>query len=120
MSIPDGKVMIACPQTCRLAPATGEGRFQVKISYRIPIITSAAVLLAALLLAAVPGQAQLPTDPAERAKVIAQILEANARQLTLFDREGKTMAQVGPKDLYGQPVFSPDAKRIAVIKTDVD
>ena len=92
----------------------------MKISYRITMITSAAVLLAALLLAAVPGQAQLPTDPAERAKVIAQILEANARQLTLFDREGKTMAQVGPKDLYAQPVFSPDAKRIAVIKTDVD
>ena len=53
---------------------------------------TAAFLSAALLLAPVPGEAQLPKDPVERAKVIAQIFQANARQLTLFDREGKEVA----------------------------
>jgi len=50
--------------------------------------------------------------------VIAQIMQANARQITLFDREGKQLNAVGARDLYSQPVFSPDAKRVAVIKND--
>jgi Tol biopolymer transport system component len=75
--------------------------------------------IATLFLNAVCTFAQLPTDPEERAKVIAQIMQANARQLTLFDREGKELNAVGPKDLYNQPVFSPDAKRLAVIKNDL-
>ena len=78
-----------------------------------------AVVLAALLLAAVPGQAQLPKDPEERAKVIAQIMQANARQMTLFDRQGNELGRLGPKDLYNQPILSPDSKRVAVIKTDL-
>jgi Tol biopolymer transport system component len=81
---------------------------------------TAVFLFAALVLAPVPGEAQLPRDPAERAKVIAQIMQANARQLTLFDREGKEVSVVGPKDLYQQPVFSPDRTRVAVIKADPD
>jgi Tol biopolymer transport system component len=89
-------------------------------SYRTAIITTAAGALAVLLLAPAPAAAQLPTDPAERAKVIAQIMAANARQLTLFDRAGKEVTVVGPKDLYNQPVLSPDAKRVAVIKADLD
>jgi Tol biopolymer transport system component len=91
----------------------------MKNLYRMPSLTTA-VALSALLLAAVPGEAQLPRDPAERAKVIAQIMQANARQLTLFDREGKEVSNVGPRDLYQQPVLSPDAKRVAVIRADVD
>ena len=83
------------------------------------LVTSAAVC-AALLLASTPGEAQLPRDPAERARVIAQILEANARQLTLFDRRGQAVGVVGPRDLFNQPVLSPDAKRLAVIKPDLD
>src|SRR5262245_42267245 len=84
------------------------------------MFTTAAVVLAALLLVPVSGSAQLPTDPAERAKVISQIFEANAQQLTLFDREGKQISVVGSRDLYNQPVFSPDAKRVAVIKPNID
>ena len=57
----------------------------MKNSYRI------AVAFATLLLTAVSSFAQLPKDPEERAKVIAQIMQANARQLTLFDREGKEL-----------------------------
>jgi len=89
-------------------------REAVKNTLRIAIAT------AVLFLTAVHVFAQLPKDPEERAKVIAQIMQANARQLTLFDREGKELNNVGPKDLYQQPVFSPDAKRIAVIKADLE
>ena len=91
----------------------------MKHSYRMASLTAAA-LSAALLLAPVPAGAQLPKDPVERAKVIAQIMAANARQLTLFDREGKEVSRVGPRDLYQQPVLSPDSKRVAVIKADLE
>jgi Tol biopolymer transport system component len=83
--------------------------------YRIAAATSV-VLLLALHAAA----QQLPKDPEERAKAIAQIMEANSRQLTLFDREGNQVTVVGTKDLYQQPVFAPDAKRLAVIKVDLE
>jgi Tol biopolymer transport system component len=86
----------------------------VKSAYRI------AAIVVVVLLAALRAAAQLPTDPEERAKVIAQIMQANARKLTLFDREGKELNSVGAKDLYAQPVFSPDAKRVAVIKNDLE
>src|SRR5436190_18302374 len=86
----------------------------MKISYRI------AVTIAVVLFTAFQAAAQLPKDPEERAKVIAQIMQTNARQLTLFDREGRELNGVGPKDLYQQPVFSPDSKRLAVIKVDLD
>ncbi len=56
---------------------------------RTSLVTTAAVACAALL-TAVPAGAQLPRDPAERARVIAQIMEMNARQLTIFDRQGQT------------------------------
>jgi eukaryotic-like serine/threonine-protein kinase len=81
---------------------------------------SAAALSIALLLISRPALAQLPTDPVERAKVIAQIFQVNARQLTLFDREGKEVGQIGARDMYNQPVLSPDGKRVAVAKTDLD
>ena len=87
----------------------------MKHSYRMTIAAVAAVFLNT-----VHSFAQLPRDPEERAKVIAQVMQANARQLTLFDREGKELTSVGPKDLYTQPVFSPDAKRLAVIKQDLE
>ncbi len=79
-----------------------------------------AALACAALLTAVPARAQLPRDPAERARVIAQIMEMNARQLTIFDRQGQQVGTVGTRDLYNQPVFSPDGKSMAVIKPDLD
>ena len=78
------------------------------------------VALGVLLVTARQASAQLPKDPEERAKAIAQIMQTNARQITLFDREGKQLNAVGVKDLYAQPVFSPDAKRLAVIKSDLE
>ena len=82
-----------------------------------PRIAASLALFAALLLAPRPGDAQgLPRDPAERAKVIAQILETNASQLTLFDRGGKEVGRIGTWALYDRPVLSPDGKRVVVIK----
>ena len=86
---------------------------------RTSLVVTAAVVCAATL-TAVRAEAQLPRDPAERARVIAQITEMNARQLTVFDRQGQIVGTVGPRDLYNQPVFSPDATRMAVIKPDLD
>jgi Tol biopolymer transport system component len=91
----------------------------VKISCRTSIVPALAAF-AAILLWPLASEAQLPRDPVERAKVIAQIFEANARQLTLFDRAGNELARVGARDLYSQPVISPDKTRIAVIKPDVE
>jgi hypothetical protein len=42
------------------------------------------------------------------------------QQLTVFDRSGTVVARVGPPGLYSQAAFSPDASRIATIRTDVD
>ena len=87
----------------------------MKSAYRI------AISIGVLLLAALPVAAQqLPRDPEERAKAIAQIMQTNARQLTLFDREGNPVTSVAARDLYQQPVFSPDSKRLAVIKVDLE
>ena len=79
-----------------------------------------AAVFAVVLLTALQAAAQLPRDPEERAKAIAQIMQTNSRQLTLFDREGKELTAVGTRDLYQQPVFAPDAKRLAVIKVDLE
>ena len=81
------------------------------------LVTAAAVVAS---LSPARAHAQLPRDPAERARVIAQVLEANARQLTLFDRQGQAVGVIGPRNLYNQPVLSPDGKRLAVIQNDLD
>ena len=39
-----------------------------------------------------------------------------ARQLTVFDRTGKVLRTLGEPADYSQPVFSPDAKRVAVYR----
>ena len=84
-----------------------------------PFVATAAGC-AALLLTPVRSDAQLPRDPVERARVISQIMEANARQLTVFDRQGRQVSVLGPRDIYNQPVFSPDTTRMAVVKPDLE
>lgn len=69
---------------------------------------------------AAQGQAERSKEEAEaRARQIAQVFEANARVLTLFDRTGKEVATVGQRGLYQQPVFSADRSRVAVIRADL-
>jgi Tol biopolymer transport system component len=52
--------------------------------------------------------------------VIAEIMEFNASQITIFDRDAKPLAEVGGRSLQGRPVLSPDDKRIAVVRTDLE
>jgi Tol biopolymer transport system component len=40
------------------------------------------------------------------------------RQLTIVDRQGKTLSTVGQPALYGRVLFSPDGKRILAAKID--
>jgi Tol biopolymer transport system component len=54
----------------------------------------------------------------QRAQAIERNARENARQLTLFDKQGKVVATVGDRALYNQPVLSPDATRVVVIKAD--
>jgi Tol biopolymer transport system component len=94
----------------------------MKQSHGIALVTSAAALSAALILFPATGRSQAPTAEEKaktKAKAIAQAFEQNARVLTLFDRDGKTVATIGDRAIYNQPVFSPDRSRVAVIKTDL-
>jgi len=93
----------------------------MKHSYRIAVSTTAASVLFAVLLLT-PGRGQAPSAQEKaktRARNIAQAFELNSRTITIFDRQGKVMNSVGPKGLYNQPVLSPDAKRVAVVETDL-
>jgi len=90
---------------------------------RIAITFAAAAVCAAVLFAQAP---QPPPDEkaaakaAAKAKNIAQIFELNARTLTVFDREGKQVTTVGPRALYNTATLSPDRKRVATVKADLD
>src|SRR6202035_3732298 len=103
----------------------------MKKSARIAIVVTAAALIAAVTLIPAPGFAQTNNDKAKagddekgkaaaKAKAIAQAFEANARTLTIFDRQGKAVTTVGQRAIYNTPVFSPDAKRLVVSKADLE
>ncbi len=40
------------------------------------------------------------------------------QQITLLDRQGRTVASVGEPGLYSQAALSPDGSRVAVVRTD--
>ena len=89
------------------------------------MVLAAAALCAVLLLAPMPslGQAPAPAnvgDQALRARRLAEQFEAQARVLTVFDRQGKVVSTVGERALYSAPVFSPDRTRLAVVKRDLE
>jgi Tol biopolymer transport system component len=93
----------------------------MKHTLRIAVTaTAAAVFFAVLLLIPVRGQAPTKEEKAKvRARNIAQTIELASRVITIYDRQGKVVKTVGAKGLYNQPVFSPDAKRIAVVEADL-
>jgi len=96
----------------------------MKNSAHIAIVMTAAVLVGALMLVPAPGFGQASSEEkarvAAKAKAIAQTFEANARTLTIFDRQGKAVTTVGPRAIYNTPVFSPDAKRLVVAKVALE
>jgi Tol biopolymer transport system component len=87
---------------------------------RLITTTAAAALFVPLLQTPGMGQALSAEEKATtRARNIAQTIELASRVITIYDREGNVVKTVGSKGLYQQPVFSPDAKRIAVVETDL-
>lgn len=42
------------------------------------------------------------------------------QQITIYDREGKTVSKVGEPGLYQSPAFSPDGGRLAVMRNDLN
>lgn len=55
-----------------------------------------------------------------RAKRNAQTFENSASVLTLLDRYGKRTGQIGDRGMYDIAIFSPDGKRVATIKEDLE
>ncbi|MBI4521472.1 MAG: PD40 domain-containing protein [Gemmatimonadetes bacterium] len=93
----------------------------MKDSYTAAV--AAAALSITLLVTPSRAQAQAQqTDEerAARARAIAQAIEENARQLTVFDRQGTITDTIAERAIYNQPVFSPDRTRLAVIKIDLE
>jgi Tol biopolymer transport system component len=96
----------------------------MKKSARIAVVITTAGFAAALVLAPTPGLSQSANDErakaAAKAKLIARQFEANARTLTIYDRQGKVVTTVGQRAIYNTPVFSPDAKRLVAGKVDLE
>jgi Tol biopolymer transport system component len=92
----------------------------VKNALRFTLSIAAVLLVPALALAQTPpaeaDRAKVEAEARERA--IARAIENNSSQLTLFDRQGKVVSTVATRDLYNQPILSPDRSKIAVIVAD--
>jgi len=96
----------------------------VNNTYRVAMVVATA-LSVVLLLAPTPGLGQAPapataSDQALRARRIAEQFEAQARVLTVFDRQGKVVSTVGERAIYSQVAFSPDGTRLVVNKFDLE
>jgi Tol biopolymer transport system component len=99
--------------------------FSMKNCARIAVILTAASFC--FLLAASQGLGQELNAEAKskeaveaRTKRNAQTFQNNASVLTFLDRYGKPTGQIGERAIYEAAVLSPDGKRIAAIKDDLD
>lgn len=97
----------------------------MKISLYIAVILTAASLCLAQDSGQVVGQGlsaeAKSKDVAEaRAKRNAQQFQNKASILTFLDRYGKPTGQIGQRALYDSAVLSPDGKRVAAMKQDLD
>jgi Tol biopolymer transport system component len=94
--------------------------------YIAVLSTTAAVAAALMILPATSRGQETEADKAKaakaaaKAKAIARTLEENARQLTLFDRQGKVVKTFGERAIYNQPSISPDGTHVAVIRQDLE
>jgi Tol biopolymer transport system component len=97
----------------------------MKMSVYMAVILTAASLCLAQDSGQVVGQGlsaeAKSKDVAEaRAKRNAQQFQNKASILTLLDRYGKRTGQIGQRALYDSAVLSPDGKRVAAMKQDLD
>ena len=94
--------------------------------HRLAIVITRALVLSSLLMVPLLAISQAPSDAddedaqAARAERIAREFEAEARVLTVFDRQGNVLTTIGERDLYWAPVFSPDGTQLAVEKNDLE
>ena len=88
------------------------------------ILTTASICLAALasrvLAQELNAEAKSKEAVEARTKRNAQIFQNNASVLTFLDRYGKPTGHIGERAMYEAAVLSPDGKRIATIKDDLD
>jgi Tol biopolymer transport system component len=96
----------------------------MKISAHLAVVLTAASLCVAQT-GQVAGQGlsaeAKSKDVAEaRAKRNAQQFQNKASVLTLLDRYGKPTGKVGARAMYDSAILSPDGKRVAAIKQDLD
>jgi Tol biopolymer transport system component len=97
----------------------------MKHSTRIAILFAGALIGFAQTKSPVAGQelsaeAKSKEQAEARAKRNAQIFENGATTLVFYDRYGKRTGQIGERGLYNQVLMSPDGKRIAVTKRDLE
>lgn len=69
---------------------------------------------------AVPDDLMYISRDGERLLVLPPALGQQLQQISIFNREGKVVKKVGEPALYSIPVFSPDGKRLLVMKKDLD
>lgn len=67
----------------------------------------------------VPDDLMYISADGERFLVLPPALGQKLQQLTVFDQEGKVLKKVGEPALYSLGAFSPDGKRLLVIKEDI-
>jgi Tol biopolymer transport system component len=97
----------------------------MKISAHMAVILTAACLCLAQNAPQVAGQGlnaeAKSKDVAEaRTKRNAQEFQNKASVLTFLDRYGKQAGKLGQRAIYDSAVLSPDGKRVAAIKHDLD
>jgi len=97
----------------------------MKISARVAVILTAASLCLVQAAGQVVGQGlsaeAKSKDVAEaRAKRNAQTFQNKASVLTLLDRYGKQTGKISERAMYDSAVLSPDGKRVAAIRQDLD
>jgi Tol biopolymer transport system component len=97
----------------------------MKISAHMAVILTATSLCLAQNAPQVAGQGlnaeAKSKDVAEaRAKRNAQTFQNKASVLTFLDRYGKQTGKLGQRAMYDSAVLSPDGKRVAAIKQDLD
>jgi Tol biopolymer transport system component len=100
----------------------------VKKCQRTVLLVAAAAMFGVVILTPVRVRAQNAQKEAlrarrisaARAQNIAENFEMNATTLTVFDRHGKRLSTLGPRAMYDALEFSPDGKRLAVVKLDLE